>query len=167
MVQGIWKILILCFFLQVYSLVQILSILSQELQEGILLASPNQTSPTPAYGSVLQPPGMEREELRVYNYLLLLVFIIVIFTCFLLVIGICKVNLVAVIIKFYVTSFFRAFNICLSPGLSPPSSPSSQSLPFIFTSYNIKRLENKIQIKKEDFYFFIFRHNLLQWQLLY
>ena len=76
-----------------YSLVQLVSILEQELQEGIILKSPHQTSPTAAYGSVLQPPGMEREELRVYNYLLLVVFIIVIFTCFLLVIGICKVML--------------------------------------------------------------------------
>jgi hypothetical protein len=82
--------------LQFYSLLQLVSILEQESREGIIIqasASPNQTSTTPAYayGSVLQPSGMEREELRVYHSLLVVVFVIVIFTCFLLLIGICKV----------------------------------------------------------------------------
>eukprot|EP00091_Calanus_sinicus_P010423 TRINITY_DN24249_c0_g1_i1.p1 TRINITY_DN24249_c0_g1~~TRINITY_DN24249_c0_g1_i1.p1 ORF type:complete len:124 (-),score=47.11 TRINITY_DN24249_c0_g1_i1:75-422(-) len=46
--------------------------------------------PTPAYGSVLQPTGMEREELRVHHSLLAAVFVLVILTCFLLLLGICK-----------------------------------------------------------------------------
>ena len=70
-------------------------VLHYEDGEGIILQpshSPNQTSPTTPHGSVLQPPGMERQQLVVYHSLLLLVFIVVFFTCFLLAIGIVKVH---------------------------------------------------------------------------
>ena len=80
---------------QVYSLVHLVSLLHCEVGEGIILQSStntNQPSPTPLYGSVLQPSGMERGELRVYHSLLIIVFSTVIFTCFCLVIGICKVQ---------------------------------------------------------------------------
>ena len=72
---------------QLYSFVQLFPII---VQEGIILQHQNQTSTTPVYGSVLQPPGMEREELRVYHSLLVVVFTMVLLTCFLLVIGILR-----------------------------------------------------------------------------
>ena len=96
--DALWSYLnihfILLYLFQLYSLLQLVSILEQESREGIIIqapASPNQTSTTPSYGSVLQPSGMEREELRVYHSVLVVVFVIVIFTCFLLLIGMCKV----------------------------------------------------------------------------
>jgi hypothetical protein len=51
--------------------------------EGIILQTsltPNQTSTVTAYGSVLQPSGLEREKLRIYYSLLLGVFTIVVLT---------------------------------------------------------------------------------------
>ena len=78
---------------QFYSLAQFVFILYQEAKEGLILQTSqttNHSSTTPAYGSVLQPSGMERDELRVYNSLLVFVFFFVIFTCFLLFIDICK-----------------------------------------------------------------------------
>ena len=79
-----------------YSIVHIVSLLMQfDAEEGIILqpsTDTNQTSPSPLYGSVLQPSGMDRGELRVFHSLLLGVFCMVIFTCFCLVIGIFKVR---------------------------------------------------------------------------
>ena len=63
-----------CVF-QVYGLIQIVSILEQEAGEGILLQSfqtHNITTTNPAYGSVLQTSGSERERLRIYYFLQLL-----------------------------------------------------------------------------------------------
>jgi hypothetical protein len=90
-----------------YSLAQLVSIIYQEANEGIVLqTSPttNQTT-TQAYGSVLQPFGMERDELRVYYSLLVAVFFIVIFTCSFLFIGICKVIIARLTQKIYIEMF--------------------------------------------------------------
>ena len=71
-----------------YSLAHILSILEQEAREGIILQPRNSST---LYGSVLNPPSIEREELRVYHFLLLLVFFFVLCSCPILFVGIYKV----------------------------------------------------------------------------
>ena len=79
-------------------MVQLSSIVEQEMTAGVLMELSNNTSPTtlfhpvPLYGSVLQPHGMEIEELRVFHWVLLVVFMAVFSTCILLTIGIYKVN---------------------------------------------------------------------------
>ena len=79
-------------YFQVYSLVQLVYIVEQEAREGVILPDTIDTANHSSYGSVLQPSGMERVELRVFHSLLFLVFSMVIISCFLLVIGVCKVS---------------------------------------------------------------------------
>ena len=86
------------FCIQVYSLVQLSSIVEQEMTAAVLLEksyyniSSTFLHPAPLYGSVLQPNNMEREELRVFHLVLLVVFMAVFTTCILLTIGIYKVG---------------------------------------------------------------------------
>ena len=104
---------------QFYSLVQLAFILYQEAREGIIpqtSPSTNQTSATPAYGSVLQPSGMEIDELRVCHSLLVVVFFFVIFKCFFLFLGICKV-IIARLTKKITLKDFQSISYLLLPWL--------------------------------------------------
>jgi len=80
----------------VYSIFQLFSILNQEVTVGILvdLSSFNNISmvihPRPSHGSVLQPPSIDEDELRVFHWILLMVSLTVFFSCILLVVGIIK-----------------------------------------------------------------------------
>ena len=75
-------------------------------------------------GSVIQPLGMEREELRVFHWVLLVVFLVVFMAGILLIIGICKVRFQLLIFEYiyhkYVSSKSQASTY---PGLPPPLSP--------------------------------------------
>ena len=107
------------FLFQLYSLVQLVSIIYQETREGIILqTSPptNHSSTIPAYGSVLQPSGMERDELRVCHSLLIVVFFFVIFTCFLLFIDICK-KIIARLTKNITLKMLQSISYLLLPWL--------------------------------------------------
>ena len=90
-----------------YSCAQVSSIVKQEMSEAVLLYRADYNSSTttmlgdrftnntstPAFsGSVIQPLGMEREELRVFHWVLLLVFLSVFVAGVLLIFGIWKVN---------------------------------------------------------------------------
>jgi hypothetical protein len=104
---------------QLNSLVQLVSILYQESRDGIILqTSPttNQTSTISSYGSVLQPSGMERDELRVYHSLVVVVFFFIIFTCFFLFIGICKV-IIARLTNNITFKMFQSISYLLLPWL--------------------------------------------------
>ena len=90
-----------------YSCAQVSSIVKQEMSEAVLLYRAeynsstttmlgdkfNDNTSTSAFsGSVIQPLGMEREELRVFHWVLLLVFLSVFVAGVLLILGIWKVN---------------------------------------------------------------------------
>ena len=107
------------YLFQLYSLVQLVSIIYQEAMKGIILqTSPttNQTSTTPAYGSILQPSGMERDDLRIYHSVLVVVFFFVIFTCFLLFIDICK-KIIARLTKNITLKMLQSISYLLLPWL--------------------------------------------------
>ena len=127
---------------QLYSLVQLVSIIYQEASEGIILqTSPttNQTTTIPSYGSVLQPSGMERDELRVYHSLLAVVFVIVIFTCFLLFIGIYKVCIVTARIIILCMCFFKTIAHLFIPWfISTSISIISETSIYIYLIFNQK-----------------------------
>ena len=76
---------------QVYSLVQLVCIVEEEAREGTLFLT-YQASNQSSSGSVIHPAGIVREELRVFHSLLLIVFSMVLFSCLLLILGICKVG---------------------------------------------------------------------------